>query len=98
MKAKTIDLTPVGCQTEDGCQRVAKTQKEWDDATYALANACREFFDTHEGNLLEAMDDFEETHDIEGFRDDLHQIRALIGAQNRKQDRFLRAVAGAPEA
>ena len=94
---QTIDITPEGCKTAEGLKRVAKAQKEWDDATYALATATREFMDTHEDNIIDAMEDWEETHSVEGFRDDLHQIRALLGAQSRKSEAFLRAVTGAPE-
>ena len=84
----TIDITPVGCQTPEGAARVAKAMKEFEDSAAALANASIEFFDTHEENILHCMTMYE------GVAEDVHQIRALIGARRRKQDAFLRAVAG----
>ena len=90
----TIDITPEGCKTPEGAAKVRTAQTDWDDATHALANALIEFLDTHEDDLTAAMDTYEDTHSIEGWRDDLHQLRALIGGRNRKQEAFLRAVAG----
>jgi hypothetical protein len=84
----TVDITPVGCTTPEGNAKVAKAIKDFDDAGAALANAAIEFFDTHESDLLHAMEMYP------GIADDIHQIRALIGARNRKQDAFLSAVAG----
>lgn len=80
---ETIDLTPVGCQTPEGCKRIADAQDEWDRATHQLANVLKEMLDTCVYG--------------EGFSgDELHQLKALIGARDRKQEAFLRAVAGAP--
>jgi hypothetical protein len=84
----TIDITPVGCQTPEGAARVAKAIKEFEDSSASLANASIEFFDTHEEDILHCMTMYE------GVAEDVHQIRALIGARRRKQDAFLRAVAG----
>ncbi len=78
---ETIDITPVGCQTPEGVARVAKAKEEWDSATYLLANTLRELMDNYVYG--------------EGFTgDELHQLKALIGARDRKQEAFLRAVAG----
>jgi hypothetical protein len=84
----TIDITPVGCQTPEGAARVAKAMKEFEDSAASLANASMEFFDTHEKDILHCMTMYEDV------ADDVHQIRALIGARRRKQEAFLRAVAG----
>jgi hypothetical protein len=84
----TIDITPVGCQTPEGAARVAKAMKEFEDSAASLANASIEFFDTHEKDILHCMTMYE------GVAEDVHQIRALIGARRRKQGAFLRAVAG----
>ena len=73
-----IDITPVGCQTPEGNARVVKAQQEWDSATHLLANTVKEI-----------MED-----DQKPTPDDIHQLRALIGARDRKQEAFLRAVAG----
>ena len=77
-EVKTIDLTPVGCQTPEGVKRVQDSQQEWDSATHLLANAVKEI-----------MED-----DQKPTPDDIHQLRVLIGARDRKQEAFLRAVAG----
>ena len=84
----TIDITPVGCTTPEGNAKVAKAIKDFDDASAALANAAIEFFDTHESDFLHAMGMYP------GVAEDVHQLRALIGARNRKQEAFLSAVAG----
>lgn len=72
----TIDITPAGCQTPEGNARVVKTQQEWDSATHELANALREALDGYVYG--------------EGFcGDELHQIKALVGARDRKQEASL---------
>jgi hypothetical protein len=84
-----IDITPVGCfSTPEGNAKVAKAIKDFDDAGAALANAATEFFDTHESDILHAMEMYP------GVAEDVHQLSALIGARNRKQEAFLSAVAG----
>lgn len=77
-----IDITPVGLQTPEGCKRVEKAQREWDTAAHMLCNELKEMLDDSVSPLT---------------RDDLHQFHALIGVRDRKQEAFLRAVAGAPE-
>ncbi len=76
---ETIDITPVGLQTPEGVVRVLDAQQEWDSATHALANAVTEL-------NWNRPDDF--------TKDETHQILALIGARDRKQEAFLRSVAG----
>jgi hypothetical protein len=83
-----IDITPVGCSTPKGAARVAKAIKDFVDAGAALANAAIEFFDTHESDILHAMEMYP------GVAEDVHQLQALIGARNRKQGAFLAAVVG----
>lgn len=75
---ETIDLTPVGMSTPEGCKRVREAQAEFEDATHALANAVKERWDAG-GYLLPS---------------DRDKIRDLVGARDRKQEAFLRAVAG----
>ncbi len=84
----TIDITPESCKTAEGAARVQKAMQEFEDSNAALANAATEFFDTHEDDILHCMEMYE------GVAEDVHQVRALIGARRRKQDAFLRAVAG----
>src|ERR1035438_4055031 len=52
----TIDITPVGCTTPEGNAKVAKAIKDFDDTSAALANTATEFFDTHESDILHAME------------------------------------------
>jgi hypothetical protein len=85
---KTIEFAPVGCETPEGAARVAKTMKEFEHSGAQLANATIEFFDDHEGELLDCMEM------VGSVTEDIHQIRALIGARRRNQEAFLRAVNG----
>lgn len=85
---RTIDITPVALTTPEGIERVNKATREFEDSAAALANAAIEFFDTHEDDILHCMEMYE------GIAEDIHQIRALIGARRRKQEAFLRALAG----
>ena len=80
--SETIDITPVGLQTPEGQKRVAEAQEEWNASAHALANAVTEL-------NWNRPDEF--------TKDETHQILALIGARNRKQEEFLRAVAGKPK-
>ncbi len=82
-----IDLTPVGCQTPEGSERVRKAQQEWDDATHELANTLKRVID-------EVFDrDTDKIARAEYYSD----LQTLIGIRESKQDAFLRAVAGASE-
>jgi hypothetical protein len=82
-EGETIDITPVGCQTPEGVKRVQDAQQEWDSATHLLANPVKELL---EGYVYG-----------EGFSgNELRQLKALIGARDRKQEAFLRAVCGQP--
>lgn len=86
----TIDLTPEGCKTPEGAARVRKATQEFEDANAAVANKATEFLDTHEDDILHCMEMYE------GIADDVRELRALIVARRKKQDAFLRAVAGNP--
>ena len=85
-EGETIDLTPVGCQTPEGNAPVLQAQQEWDSATHLLANTLKEILDTGDSLYAEGQPD----------RDAMHTIQALIGARDRKQEAFLRAVCGQP--
>jgi S-ribosylhomocysteine lyase LuxS involved in autoinducer biosynthesis len=83
---QTIDITPVGCQTPEGNARVLAAQQEWDSATHLLANTLKELLDS---GITLHRPDYNPPD-----RESMHQINALIGARDRKQEAFLRAVAG----
>jgi hypothetical protein len=72
--------------------------KDFEDSTAEVANAAQQFLDDHRMTLIEAATGASvSTDDRAALREDLHQLDALIGARQRKQEAFLRAVAGAPE-
>lgn len=80
----TVDITPVGMTSPEGRKRVAEAQKEWEDATHHLANELRECIDA-------VFDrDTNKTYKAELYS----QLQTLIGIRDRKQEAFLRAVAG----
>jgi hypothetical protein len=83
-KPTTIDLTPAGCATPEGNARVAKALDEWNSSAHSVANLAQ--------NLLSGKDN--------GREDDADwtELREAITVRNTKQESFLRAVAGAPEA
>ena len=97
----TIDITPVGLQTPEGQKRVAEAQQEWDSATHLLANVLGEFISEHSEGILKAVDYLSSVDDSQinsdAVTEDLHQLKALIGARDRKQEKFLRAVSGKPK-
>ena len=64
-------------------ERVETAQREWDSSAHMIANTLKELLDDGPPFFLS--------------RDDMHQLHALIGVRDRKQEAFLRAVAGAPE-
>ncbi len=89
---QTIDITPEGCKTPEGRKRVADAQREWDSVTHELANVLKEFVDLGVTLCEKRGNGF-----VPDF-DAISQIQNLIGARDRKQEAFLRAVSGAPEA
>lgn len=86
-----IDFTPPGLKTPDGSARVNAALKEWDDATAAVANAIQHWMDAHGSDVTHVL---RQHGDFGAALDDIHQLTALIGARSRKQDAFLKAVAG----
>ena len=85
---ETIDITPRGCMTMEGTERVNAAVGEFATSTGALAEAATTFFETWEDSIRGRF-----LGDA-SMCEDLHQIRALIGARNRKQEAVLKAVAG----
>lgn len=81
-----IDITPSALRTSAGIERVTRAQKEWDDATHALANFVREVF-TEAQVFTEGKVDDEMTR----------RIKLFIAERDRKQETFLRSIAGIKE-
>jgi hypothetical protein len=76
--------TPESLKTPEGCKRVRDAQNEWDSATHLLANTLKGLLDSS------VFLSYGGKYDHDG----MHQINAMIGARDRKQEAFLRAVAG----
>lgn len=91
----TVDLTPRGMTTPEGCERVNAEQQRLESATANFANACAEFLDNWRDELL-AFKQYMDRTDREAFGEELHQLDALTGARKRATEGFLRAVAGKP--
>jgi hypothetical protein len=86
-----IDCTPVGLQTPEGSARVAKAMQEWEDTHATVANAATQFADAHGADLEHVAEMYPE------LLEDWKELRSLMDDRSRKQEAFLRAVAGAPE-
>lgn len=95
--SETIDLTPRGMTTTEGCQRVNKAQNSLQAATATFANACAEFLENWRDDLI-ALKGYMDRTDREAFGEELHQIEALRGGWQRASEEFLRSVAGVPPA
>src|SRR5277367_1269981 len=94
---KTIDMTPPGLQTPAGIRRVNNATEALGAATTMLANGTADFFREHRTTMLEVARGVSIAEDDRAaFRTALHELDALISARDRKQDSFLRAVAGHP--
>jgi len=78
-----IDITPDSMKTPEGIKRVTNAQREWDDATHALASEVREAFKY--GTLQ-----------VDGRTNNVvtKQIKALLATRDQKQEAFFRAVSG----
>ena len=85
---ETIDITPVGMTTPEGIQRVRNAQQEWDSATHLLANTLKELMEDFAPDIRSAV------NSSRAYGEAFHQLTALVGARDRKQEAFLRAVAG----
>lgn len=84
----TIDLTPVGCQTPEGAQRVEEAIDNFEDVTAAVANIAQEFlaaFDAGGAGLA---------HEDGGA--ELSELREACRKRVRVQEEMLRAIAGRP--
>jgi hypothetical protein len=83
-----INLTPQGLKTPEGIKCVNDALDEWNGSAHAVANAVDEFLQDYSTFL---------TQDVlrhAGVTEAIHQLTALVGARNRKQEVFLRAIAG----
>lgn len=83
-----IDLTPVGCTTPEGQARVTASLKAFEDSGATLANAAIQFVDHYRSDILDALGT------VPGLREDFRELTNLIDARRRKQEEFMRAVAG----
>jgi len=92
-----IDITPRGMMTPEGNQRVNEALDARNNVTAELANAATQFVDNYRTVILDGLNNpLINSDGRAALRDDLHQLDALIGARRRKEEAFLRAVAGVP--
>jgi hypothetical protein len=95
----TINLTPQGMLSQEGIERVNAEMKLLEQASNTVANAATEFFREQRITLLEvARGSSIAEDDRAALREALHQLDAIIGARTRRQEAFLRTVAGQPPA
>jgi hypothetical protein len=95
---RTIDITPVGCQTPEGVARVNAAKEAFENATAEVANAATQLLVDWRPTLLDGLNNPLITQEgRDALFEDLHQLDALIDTRRRKQEEFLRAVAGAPK-
>lgn len=92
---KYIDVTPRGCMTPEGNERVSRTMKEWENTHAEVANALTRFYERWSGHLNVSF--FMLPQEAEELKDDKAEIEELLKDRALKQDRFLKAVAGIPE-
>lgn len=81
----TINLTPKGMETPEGCARVAEAQNAWERSTAEFANMASQFIDDlreHGAKIPPAL------------CDDLRDLRTAQEERRQKQDEFLRALCG----
>jgi phosphoglycolate phosphatase-like HAD superfamily hydrolase len=87
---RTIDITPESLKTTEGAAAVAKALDEWNGSAHEVANAVQFWLDEFGADVRQTL----KAAGIFDALEDLHQITALVGARSRKQEAFLRALAG----
>lgn len=87
-ETKTIDITPVGCQTPEGSEKVEATMKACEITAAELANATMQFCNEHGPDVLDCMEMY-----LEACEDFRHLI-TLSQDRAKAIEAFLRAVAG----
>lgn len=90
-KPLTIDLTPKGCETMEGCERVRKAMTDFENATAVVANEAETFLDSY-GTEIAGMVRGNNPELIEN----INELNAAMENRRRKQEAFLRAIAGVP--
>lgn len=92
---RTINLTPVGLQTPEGCARATKAQDAFNGSAHEVANAAAMLVTMCGEAIVDAMkNDFE----AEQFAEYWDELQQAIETRRRAQEEFLRSIAGAPPA
>lgn len=95
-ETETIDLTPAGCHTPEGNARVARTMHDFNEAHSAVALEAVSFFNEWGWMLKEGNGKIDrETRN--SFNAAVQEMKNVIHVRAKKQEAFLRAVAGVPE-
>jgi hypothetical protein len=86
----SIDITPRGLTTPQGLRAANKAVEGFEQSHVTVANLATQFAE-------DWFDVFVQDHDgNESLHGDIRELRAAIADRLRKQEEFLRAVAGAP--
>jgi hypothetical protein len=94
MSKNTVDITPVGCQTPEGVERVTKTLQAWEDSRVEFANTAVQFFSEHRDYLTALLKAFGPV--AAPVLADMKEVIALGRTMVSDQEEFLLAVAGRP--
>lgn len=89
---ESINLTPVGLQTPEGEQRVARALKAFEESHPTVANLATVFLHRYGGEIKQYFIRRDDTDAAEEFG----ELYTAILERDRTQEEFLRAVAGAP--
>jgi hypothetical protein len=84
-----IDITPEILKTPEGAAKVAKAMAEFEDATATVANESEAFLDSYSEEIA-GMARGNNPEMIEAIND----LNSAIENRRRKQEAFLRALAG----
>lgn len=103
-KTFTIDLTPVGCKTQEGNERVNKVIDKLEKARTEVAQKTGEFVRENSRRIREALTDERFLNRNASFsRDEANEIlesltnlEAKCNAVDELHDEFLRALSGRP--
>lgn len=85
-----IDITPVGCSTPEGVERVNKAMAAFEASHANVANNCSAFIMKYADEIKAAV----VRSDDEDVVEDYKEMVRSIEERRKLQDEFLRAVAG----
>jgi hypothetical protein len=91
---ETIDITPRGLKTPEGRARTDAAMEVWNESTADVAEKAESFITTYKDTIEQAA---KSTDPADGeLLADLKALRDAITERTKKQEAFLRALAGTP--